>query len=110
MSLDDGDEGAGDTRAGDTGAGDAGAGDAGASDTVAGQELGPVPRLALAIYAHPDDPDVSCGGTLAKWAAAGSEVHVCLCCDGGKGSLARGPTRANWCGSGTGRSKHPAGC
>ncbi len=46
-----------------------------------------VPRRALAIYAHPDDTDVSCGGTLARWAAAGSEVHVCLCCDGDKGSL-----------------------
>jgi LmbE family N-acetylglucosaminyl deacetylase len=47
----------------------------------------PAPRRVLAIYAHPDDPDVSCGGTLASWAAAGSEVHVCVCCDGDKGSL-----------------------
>jgi LmbE family N-acetylglucosaminyl deacetylase len=45
------------------------------------------PRRALAVYAHPDDPDVSCGGTLARWSSAGSEVHVCLCCDGDKGSL-----------------------
>ena len=44
------------------------------------------PAHVLAIYAHPDDPDVSCGGTLASWAAAGSDVHVCLCCDGDKGS------------------------
>jgi LmbE family N-acetylglucosaminyl deacetylase len=44
------------------------------------------PHRALAIYAHPDDPDVSCGGTLASWAAAGSEVEVCVCCDGDKGS------------------------
>jgi LmbE family N-acetylglucosaminyl deacetylase len=51
---------------------------------VDGQDA--VPRRVLAIYAHPDDPDVSCGGTLASWAAAGSEVHVCLCCDGDKGS------------------------
>ncbi len=43
--------------------------------------------MALAIYAHPDDPEVSCGGTLARWAASGSEVHVCICCDGDKGSL-----------------------
>ena len=46
----------------------------------------PEPVRALAIYAHPDDPDVSCGGTLARWAAAGTEVHVCICCDGDKGS------------------------
>ena len=47
----------------------------------------PAPGRALAVYAHPDDPDVSCGGTLAQWSAAGSDVHVCLCCDGDKGSL-----------------------
>jgi LmbE family N-acetylglucosaminyl deacetylase len=27
--------------------------------------LGGVPERVLAVYAHPDDPDVSCGGTLA---------------------------------------------
>ena len=45
-----------------------------------------VPARALAIYAHPDDPDVSCGGTLAAWAKAGCEVTVLLCTDGGKGT------------------------
>jgi LmbE family N-acetylglucosaminyl deacetylase len=45
-----------------------------------------VPRRALAIYAHPDDPDVSCGGTLATWSAAGCEVHTVICTDGGKGT------------------------
>jgi LmbE family N-acetylglucosaminyl deacetylase len=45
-----------------------------------------VPRRALAVYAHPDDPDVSCGGTLAAWAAAGCEVHTLICTDGGKGT------------------------
>jgi LmbE family N-acetylglucosaminyl deacetylase len=44
------------------------------------------PARALAVYAHPDDPDLGCGGTLAAWSAAGSEVHVCLCCEGDKGS------------------------
>jgi LmbE family N-acetylglucosaminyl deacetylase len=44
------------------------------------------PARALAIYAHPDDPDVSCGGTLAAWAKGGCEVRVLLCTDGGKGS------------------------
>ena len=34
------------------------------------------PAVALAIYAHPDDPAISCGGTLACWAAGGSTVHV----------------------------------
>jgi LmbE family N-acetylglucosaminyl deacetylase len=45
-----------------------------------------VPERALAVYAHPDDPDVSCGGTLARWAAAGSDVHVLICTNGDKGS------------------------
>lgn len=46
-----------------------------------------VPQVVLAIYAHPDDPEVAAGGTLARWAAAGSQVHVCICADGDKGSL-----------------------
>ncbi len=45
-----------------------------------------VPGRALAVYAHPDDADVSCGGTLARWAAAGAEVHVVICTSGDKGS------------------------
>lgn len=45
-----------------------------------------IPDRALAIYAHPDDPDISCGGTLAKWARAGCEVSVVLCTTGDKGS------------------------
>jgi LmbE family N-acetylglucosaminyl deacetylase len=44
------------------------------------------PVRALAVYAHPDDPDVSCGGTLAAWSKAGCEVRILLCTDGGKGS------------------------
>lgn len=44
------------------------------------------PSRVLAVYAHPDDPDVSCGGTLARWAAAGSEVHVAIATTGDKGS------------------------
>ncbi len=44
------------------------------------------PERALAIYAHPDDPDVSCGGTLAAWSKAGCQVRIVLCTDGGKGS------------------------
>ncbi len=45
-----------------------------------------VPVRALAIYAHPDDPDVSCGGSLAAWAKAGSDVRILLCTDGAKGT------------------------
>src|SRR5687767_15051876 len=45
-----------------------------------------VPARALAVYAHPDDPEVSCGGTLARWAAHGAEVHVVVCGQGDKGT------------------------
>lgn len=48
--------------------------------------LDDVPARALAVYAHPDDPEVSCGGTLARWAAAGAEVHVVVATLGDKGS------------------------
>ena len=48
--------------------------------------LDPVPERALAVYAHPDDADVSCGGTLARWAELGSSVHVVVCTTGDKGS------------------------
>ena len=44
------------------------------------------PAKALAIYAHPDDPMISCGGTLARWAAAGSTIDVVICTAGDKGA------------------------
>ena len=45
-----------------------------------------VPARVLGIYAHPDDPEISCGGTFARWARAGAEVHVLICTRGEKGS------------------------
>ncbi len=45
-----------------------------------------VPSVVLAVYAHPDDPDVAAGGALAAWAASGCQVHVCIAADGAKGS------------------------
>ena len=45
-----------------------------------------VPERALAVGAHPDDIEFGCGGTLAKWAAAGCEIHHMVCTDGSKGS------------------------
>src|SRR5712692_2526065 len=44
------------------------------------------PASALAVYAHPNDPEVSCGGTLARWTRAGAEVHVLVATRGDKGS------------------------
>jgi LmbE family N-acetylglucosaminyl deacetylase len=48
-----------------------------------------VPARALAVYAHPDDADVACAGTLARWADAGSEVHLVVCASGEKGAADR---------------------
>ncbi len=45
------------------------------------------PGRVLAVYAHPDDPDVSCGGTLARWSRMGAEVHVAIATRGDKGTL-----------------------
>jgi LmbE family N-acetylglucosaminyl deacetylase len=50
------------------------------------QLLDTVPDRVLAVYAHPDDPDVSCGGTLARFARLGAEGHVVLCTNGDKGT------------------------
>ena len=45
-----------------------------------------VPERALAIGAHSDDIEFGCGATLAKWSAAGCEVHLLVCTDGSKGT------------------------
>lgn len=44
------------------------------------------PERVLAVYAHPDDPEISAGGTLARWADAGAEVHVVVTTRGDKGT------------------------
>lgn len=46
-----------------------------------------IPERALAVFAHPDDPEVGCGGTLARWAARGAEVHLVIANRGDKGSF-----------------------
>ena len=44
------------------------------------------PARALAVGAHADDIEFGCGATLAKWAAAGTQVTMCICTDGSKGT------------------------
>jgi LmbE family N-acetylglucosaminyl deacetylase len=41
----------------------------------------------LGIFAHPDDETVCAGGTLAKYASAGAEVHVISLTKGGAGQI-----------------------
>jgi LmbE family N-acetylglucosaminyl deacetylase len=46
----------------------------------------PSPVSALAIGAHPDDVELGCGATLAKWADTGTDVQLLVLTDGSKGS------------------------
>lgn len=43
------------------------------------------PRVVLAIGAHPDDLELACSGTLAKFADSGTQVHVLVLTDGSRG-------------------------
>lgn len=52
--------------------------------TGAAGEPGPGP--ALAVFAHPDDAEIAAGGTLARWAAEGREVHLLVLTNGDRGS------------------------
>ena len=44
------------------------------------------PARALVIAAHPDDAEFGCGGTIARWTAAGARVQVLVLTSGDKGS------------------------
>ena len=45
-----------------------------------------IPKRAMSIFAHPDDQEFSIGGTLAKWARAGTEIISVLITSGDSGS------------------------
>ena len=47
--------------------------------------LPPTPHRVLAVMAHPDDIEFMAGGTVARWARAGAELHYCLLTDGNSG-------------------------
>jgi LmbE family N-acetylglucosaminyl deacetylase len=44
------------------------------------------PQRVLVVTPHPDDAEIWCGGTVARWIKEGAEVHYVLCTDGGKGT------------------------
>jgi LmbE family N-acetylglucosaminyl deacetylase len=48
----------------------------------------------LGIFAHPDDAEISSGGTMAKWAVAGREIHLLILTNGDRGSQDREQDRA----------------
>jgi len=43
------------------------------------------PQNILVIFAHPDDPEFFCGGSLARWAKAGHNITYLLLTCGDKG-------------------------
>ena len=48
---------------------------------------------ALVLFAHPDDAEFMCGGTVARWVREGCEVHYVVATDGSAGSNEPGVTR-----------------
>jgi len=46
----------------------------------------PNPKKVLVISAHPDDPEFSAGGLIARWAEAGAEITYVIVTDGSKGT------------------------
>lgn len=44
------------------------------------------PQRVLGVFAHPDDAEFFCGGTLSRWAAEGAEITLLLATSGDKGS------------------------
>jgi LmbE family N-acetylglucosaminyl deacetylase len=50
--------------------------------TVDPDDRGPV----LAVFGHPDDAEISAGGTMARWAKEGREVHLLVLTNGDRGS------------------------
>lgn len=47
-------------------------------------------KKLLTVLAHPDDESFGIGGTLARYAAEGVEVHIAIATDGAAGSVAAG--------------------
>ena len=45
-----------------------------------------IPKSAMTIFAHPDDTEFSCSGTIAKWAKVGCEITCVLCTSGNVGT------------------------
>ena len=44
-----------------------------------------IPESAMAIYAHPDDIEFSCAGTMARWAKDGARISYILITNGDVG-------------------------
>jgi LmbE family N-acetylglucosaminyl deacetylase len=49
-----------------------------------------VPESAIALFAHPDDPEFVAGGMIARWTAAGARVAYVIMTDGRAGGAGLG--------------------
>jgi LmbE family N-acetylglucosaminyl deacetylase len=47
----------------------------------------------MVLFAHPDDAEFFCGGTVARWSREGCDVHYVCATDGSAGSNDPGTTR-----------------
>lgn len=52
------------------------------------------PSSVMAIFAHPDDIEFGCAGTIARWVAAGAEACYVLLTSGDVGIAKEGMTKA----------------
>ena len=50
------------------------------------ERAGTAPARVMVVVAHPDDAEFMCGGTVARWAAEGTEIIYVLGTSGDKGS------------------------
>jgi LmbE family N-acetylglucosaminyl deacetylase len=55
--------------------------------------MSPTFTSALVLFAHPDDAEFMCAGTVARWVAEGCQVHYVVCTDGSAGSNTPGEGR-----------------
>jgi LmbE family N-acetylglucosaminyl deacetylase len=51
------------------------------------------PESAMAIFAHPDDIEFGCAGTLARWARGGTRISHVICTSGEVGISKNGMTK-----------------
>ena len=52
-----------------------------------------VPESVMVVVAHPDDPEFSCAGTMARWTQAGTRACYVLCTSGDVGIAEVGMTK-----------------
>jgi LmbE family N-acetylglucosaminyl deacetylase len=50
------------------------------------EEQQPEIKRGMVVFAHPDDAEFGCAGTVAKWVAEGIEMYYVVTTDGSKGS------------------------